>query len=204
MELETAIAARRSVRKFKSVPVAQEIIEKMLEMARLAPSGGNRQQHVFGVVRDAAIKNQLAQAAGGQMWIAGAPVIIACCATLDSDPRNMPKDDFGILVNKLRWGDEFWNCLTSFPDWRRAATLLANAVPMIPTEHMALCAAQNNLSCCFVGWLDVDRASDILKLPPDIRCLYLLPVGYADEQPAPQQRKSVAEISFCDVYRADE
>jgi nitroreductase len=41
------------VRKFKDTPVPDEVIQEMLEMARLAPSGGNRQGWVFGVVRDA-------------------------------------------------------------------------------------------------------------------------------------------------------
>ncbi len=201
MELEKAIQTRRSVRSFKKTPVPDDVIEKMLEMARLAPSGGNGQSHIFGIVRNTETKRALAEAAGGQMWIADAPLIVACCARLDDDPRKGPEDDFGVRVNRLRWGDEFWSYITDYPDWKAAACLLADSAPMIPTEHMALVAAANGLSSCFIGWLDVERASNILQLPDDIRCLFLLPVGYASEQPGPQKRKSMEEISFYDTYR---
>lgn len=201
MELEAAIRRRRSARKFKNMPVADAVIDQMLEMARLAPSGGNGQAHVFGVVKDEALKQALAHAAGGQMWIADAPVVIACCARLDEDPNALPEDDFGVAVNRLRWGDRFWAHLKSSPSWREAACLLANAAPLIPMEHMALTAAENGLSCCFVGWLDVAAASNILRLPDDIKCLFLLPVGYAAEPPAQKKLKSMAEISFYDTYQ---
>lgn len=187
MELRTAIMTRRSVRKFKETPVPDDVIKEMLDMARLAPSGGNGQAHMFGIVRDAATKRALAEAAGSQMWIAEAPVIVACCARLDNNPNTELEDDFGIAVNRLRWGDTFWSYLTDYKNWREVACLLANG-----------------LSSCFIGWLDVEKASDILRLPDDIRCLFLLPIGYADEQPAPQRRKSLEEISFYDVYRGND
>ena len=159
---------------------------------------------MFGIVRDAATKRALAEAAGSQMWIAEAPVIVACCARLDNNPNTELEDDFGIAVNRLRWGDTFWSYLTDYKNWREVACLLANAAPMIPSEHIMLTAAANGLSSCFIGWLDVEKASDILRLPDDIRCLFLLPIGYADEQPAPQRRKSLEEISFYDVYRGND
>lgn len=41
-------------------------------------------------------------AAGGQLWIANAPIIIACCAYLDEDISALPDDDFGKIVNRTR------------------------------------------------------------------------------------------------------
>jgi nitroreductase len=51
MELVEAIKGRRSVRKFKSQEVPREALEKMLELAMWAPSGMNRQEWYFVVVR---------------------------------------------------------------------------------------------------------------------------------------------------------
>lgn len=201
MELEASILARRSVRKYKSIPVPDDIIEKMLKMAQAAPSGGNGQSHIFGVVRDADKRRELAEAAGNQMWIADAPVVFACCARLDEDYRSLPEGDFTVIVNKLRWGGDFYNYLMEYPNWNSVACLLANAAPLIPAEHIALEAAANGLSSCFIGFLDVDRASAALGLPDDIRCLFLLPVGYADEQPGSKKLKALDEISFNDVYK---
>ena len=50
-----AIQKRRSIRKFKDTPVPDELIEQMLEAARLAPSGTNRQPWRFQIIKDKAI-----------------------------------------------------------------------------------------------------------------------------------------------------
>lgn len=44
--------SRRSVRKFKSTPISQEHIEKILDIARTAPTSGNQQPWKFLVVQD--------------------------------------------------------------------------------------------------------------------------------------------------------
>ncbi len=52
MDFDEAVLKRRSVRKFKDIPMPEEIIDKMLLMAQAAPSAGNGQNHLFGIVRD--------------------------------------------------------------------------------------------------------------------------------------------------------
>ena len=51
MDTFTAIEARRSIRKFKSEPVPQTLLDKILKAATLAPSGKNSQPWKFYVVR---------------------------------------------------------------------------------------------------------------------------------------------------------
>jgi len=46
-----AIATRRSIRKFKAAPVPDELLQKVLKAATLAPSGKNRQPWRLVVVR---------------------------------------------------------------------------------------------------------------------------------------------------------
>lgn len=43
MELEEVIRQRRSIRKFKSTPIEEAKLEKLIEAARLCPSAKNRQ-----------------------------------------------------------------------------------------------------------------------------------------------------------------
>jgi len=74
MTVFEAIKARRSVRKFKDTPIPNDVIHEMLEAARLAPTAGNGQGNVIGVIKDQSLKMQLAEAADGQMWIASALV----------------------------------------------------------------------------------------------------------------------------------
>ena len=77
-----AVRARRSVRRFRDVPVSGGVIAEMLKAARLAPTAGNAQGTVVGVVRDPGLKAQLAQAAGEQLCIASALVVFALCADI--------------------------------------------------------------------------------------------------------------------------
>lgn len=201
MELMEAIKKRSSVRAFTDKPVPDEIITEMLEAARCAPSGGNSQGWMFGIVRDRKLKSELAEAAGNQMWIADAPVVIACCADISWDMKDLPNDDFGLIVNKLRWGEDFVNYMNNCPDRRSINKLLANPTPLIAGEHIFLTAVSHGLSACFVGYLDTDRASYILQLPEHICCLFLLPVGYAAEPATQQPKKNIEEISFKDTWR---
>jgi nitroreductase len=200
MEVSDAIRARRSVRKFKDTPIPDAIIDEMLEAARRSPSGGNAQGYLFGVIRDRELKTQLAEAAGNQMWIAGAPVVFACCADISWDIADEPEDDFGLVVNKLRFGVDFINFMKGYPNREECMTLFDNATPLIPGEHIFLTAVSHGLSACFIGYLDVKKATEILNLPKHLPCLFLLPVGYADEIPGPKSLKSISEISFYDRW----
>jgi nitroreductase len=80
MELFEAIAERRSIRSYEDRDVEEEKLTQVLEAARLAPSASNRQEWKFVVVRDAALREQLAEAARGQRFVGEAPVVIAACA----------------------------------------------------------------------------------------------------------------------------
>ncbi len=201
MELYDAIKIRRSIRKYKDTPIADEVINEMLEAARLAPSAGNVQNHVFGVIKDIEIKLKLAEAAGNQMWIATAPVIFACCADISWDIATQSNDDFGLIVNKLRFGNEFVEYMQSYKDRETCMTLFNNACPLIPADHIFLIATSYGLSACFVGYLNIKKANEILKLPSHITCLFLLPVGYKDEIPSEKELKKINEIIFYDQWK---
>ncbi len=200
MEIFDAIKSRRSIRKFKDNPVPQAVIDEMLEAARHAPTPGNAQGNIIGVIRDKELKAQLAKAAGEQMWIATAPVIFALCADISWDLKAQHQDDFGLIVNYLRFGKEFVEYTNSCPDRKTMNKLFANGGPCMPGEHIFLTAVAHGMSACFVGYLDTEKASEILNLPENLSCLFLLPVGYADEEPREKTIKSKDEISFYDKW----
>ncbi|MEE8419151.1 MAG: nitroreductase family protein [Dehalococcoidales bacterium] len=81
MELKEVIANRKSIRDYKDTPVPEDKLLRVLEAARLAQSGANRQEWKFVVVRDANKREVLCQAAGGQKHVGQAPVIIAAVST---------------------------------------------------------------------------------------------------------------------------
>jgi nitroreductase len=83
VEVYEAIRTRKSVREYRDTEVEQEKLERILEAARLAPSASNRQEWRFVVVRDQGKREQLATEAAKQPFIAGAPVLLVCCAQTD-------------------------------------------------------------------------------------------------------------------------
>jgi nitroreductase len=82
MELYEAITKRYSVRAYQDKPVEQDKLDRILEAARRAPSGSNRQPWKFVVVRDAATRAKLVPACADQAFIAQAPVVIAGVGTM--------------------------------------------------------------------------------------------------------------------------
>jgi nitroreductase len=83
MDVYTAIATRKSIRAFQDREVPEELLLRLLEAARLAPSACNFQEWRFVVVRNPETRKRLAMAANRQMFISEAPVLIVCCAETD-------------------------------------------------------------------------------------------------------------------------
>ncbi|MFB0543155.1 MAG: nitroreductase family protein [Candidatus Bathyarchaeia archaeon] len=76
MEVFEAIKARHSVRSYTSDPVPDEVLMKLLEAARMAPSAGNFQPWRFIVVKSQEKRERIAR---GGMWArfaSEAPIVI--------------------------------------------------------------------------------------------------------------------------------
>jgi len=69
--------SHRSIRSYKTDPVSDEMLDAIVESARHAPTSMNAQEISLVVVRDAERRARIAELAGGQAWIAQAPVFIA-------------------------------------------------------------------------------------------------------------------------------
>lgn len=178
-----------------------EVMREILDAGRLAPTSGNEQNFCFGVVRDGSVKRELAQAAG-QEWIASAPVVIAHCVRL-VDLATLPADDLTIRVNRARFGQELLNYLNNYPDRRTMNVLWRNCDSFLPGEHVLLAAVDHGLAGCWIGYLDIQRASEILRLPEDMVCLYLMPLGYPAVSPEEKSTRPIEECVFYDRWDRD-
>ena len=88
---------RRSVRKYKPDPIPDEDLHMILEAARRAPTGGNRQRWQMVVVTDPDLRRKTAEACNGQMWMAEAPVILCMLGTPEGDSAEGNKRN-GVIV----------------------------------------------------------------------------------------------------------
>ena len=97
MEWNELVLKRRSVRKYKSTPVNDDQILKVLEAARVAPSAMHKQPWHFIVIKDEKTKKELA---GRQGFAAQAPVIIVALGNAEESP-NWWQNDVGIAFEHI-------------------------------------------------------------------------------------------------------
>lgn len=71
----------------------------------------------------------------------------------------------------------------------------------IAVEHMVLQAAAEGLGTCWIGAFYEEEVKKILDIPPEVRVVALLPLGYPDESPFPRPRKGMEEIVAFETWR---
>lgn len=100
------LARRRvSVRGYRPDPVSEELLNQILEAARLAPSAANRQPLRLIVIRGPAQRAALAKAYPRE-WFAQAPLILALCvdpaaAWHRSDGKSYADVDAAIMMDHV-------------------------------------------------------------------------------------------------------
>jgi len=170
------IGERFSVRRYLDRPLEPDLLEMILESARLAPSASNAQPWHFYVVKDPEKRQALAgkMPLGSQViansFIAQAPVVIVATA----GPIDLLHRIASFIVNK-RW---YYIDLG------------------IALEHMVLTAWELGIGSCWVGWFDEKRVKQLLAIPAGEEVVALLTLGYAAESrpPFPKNRKKIEEI----------
>ncbi len=198
-----AIKVRRSIRKFAPDDVPDEMIEQMLEAARLAPSGSNRQPWCFMVVKDQESKQALCRICAEQKFIEEAPVVIVCFGDPERYSRKEAKKrrqefmESGVL--------ETLSGRLADPKVRAAMELVPEPSPdqvripviantYIAIEHLVLMATALGLGTCWVGAgsREINRYFGVDdKLVP----VAVVPVGYpAGKYPSERPRIPMAEI----------
>ena len=77
MDILETIKSRRSVRKFENIQVPEELLEKILEAGRWAPSGLNNQPWRFAVISDVSIREMFSQLTHYSRIVASSQILIA-------------------------------------------------------------------------------------------------------------------------------
>ncbi len=171
MKVLEIIQKRRSVRKYKEDAIPEKAFMRVLEAARLAPSGKNFQPWKFIIVKDRALKEKLAQASAGQFFMAEAPIIIVGCGFPD-------------------------NCYAHMGRYMKSWSVDVT----IALEHLILQAQEEGLGTCWIGSFEEEEVKAILNIPEDVKVLALTPLGYPDEIPRSRGRKNLDEIISYDRF----
>jgi nitroreductase len=178
MDFWEVIEARRSIRKYKSDPIPEDKLNKVLEAARIAPSWSNLQCWKYIVVKDDNTKKALADIlpSGNPVKKAftQAPMIIIGCA----DPERSG------YIGSQRISNKQWHILDLG----------------ISMQQLVLAATNEGLGTCWVCWFSEKVVKEILNVPENIDVVALTPLGYPDEEPKAKRRKSIKEIAYFDQY----
>lgn len=164
MEYSELIAARYSVRAYRSDPVEEEKLGAVLEAARLAPTAANRQPIRLIVMHTAGREEEIGKIYR-RPWFVQAPLVVAVCA-----------------ISSLAWVRE---------SDRFNARLIDAA---IVADHLILEAANQGLGTCWVAAFNVEAARDVLQLPEEAEPVIFTPLGYPANQPGPKIRKPLHEL----------
>ena len=76
LDITEMIQSRRSVRKFTSEPVSEDLIDRILDAGRWAPSGMNNQPWRFAVITDAGLKQEISKLTHYSKVVLAAQVLI--------------------------------------------------------------------------------------------------------------------------------
>ncbi len=98
MDALEAIQRRRSIRRYRSTPISKDIIEKLIDAARMAPSAMNLQPWEFIAVTDQETRRRIADTTDYGKFIAEAPL---CIAVFSKDSKYFLEDSSAAVENIL-------------------------------------------------------------------------------------------------------
>jgi len=147
---------RRSIRRFRDTTIPQQILERCVNAARLAPSGANRQPLEYIIVNDDKL---LPEVFSTLQW--------AAYIRPQGDPPEgkRPKAYIVILKNN------------------KVNTSASGYDIGLAIENMILVALEEDIGSCLFGSVERDKLRKILNIPDDYEIPLVLALGYPDESP---------------------
>ena len=183
MDVLHAIKGRRSIRKYKTDPVSDEVLDKVLEAVRWSPSWANTQCWEVIVVREPEIKAKVAETLPpgnpALSSLSDAPILLVFCAirSLSGFKRGEATTDKG--------------------DW----FMFDIGVTM---ENLCLAAHSLGLGTVIIGLFDAKKVESLLGIPENISVVAMTPLGYPQQEVSAPRRKELADFVHFETYRKRE
>ena len=177
MEFRDVLSKRRMVRNYTSEPVDGQVVERIVDAARRAPSAGFSQGQRFVVVTDPEIRQAIAAAAdepdyvasGFDPWISSAPVHVVVCVREDDYHERYREPDKVVGGAEIEWPVPYW--------WVDAGAALMLVL---------LAAVDEGLAAGFVGFHALPGIKGTLGIPEDVTPIGVVTIGH----PAPDRKSS--------------
>jgi nitroreductase len=212
------VKSRRTIRRFKSDPVPDEYVDKIIEAARWAPSGFNLQPWEFVVIRDKKLKDAIVN------WVHDYHKLImktestrAPWQRVPQRPSHDPEMDYrNAPVFILLLGDT--RTLQGLPmamrvDLERRQTIYASTLANAYL-YMALAAHTLGLASEWVSSVATAYphclVKDLLGIPPEMEIYDMMAIGYPayklTSRKLLRDKEKMVHYDYCgaDDFRTDE
>lgn len=227
---EKLVRARRAVRHFRPDPIEDGLIERIIDIARWAPSGYNLQPTHFTIVRDPALRARLRPACMDQAQITEAPAVIV----LTGDRQVVPHQFADVLDADRVMGaisPEYEALLRSIVPlafghgplglgWLWKASLiplvrLLRPIPSLPAVHkrfwvtkqvmlaamnLMLAATAAGLATLPMEGFDEGRVRRVLRIPQTHVIPVIVAVGHADDRKQVKSRLPLERVIHRDRW----
>ena len=167
MDIYDAIRTRRSVRAYRPDPIPEEVLTRVLDAARLAPSAGNGQPTRLILVTDPGAKQKLAALCAHQSFIAEAPIVVVACGLRMNLRSGAAKPEYRVLIDGS-----------------------------IATDHLTLAARAEGLGTCWIGVVGSEDIKRYLGLPEDADVVAVTPLGYPNGDAFTEPGRRIAMNEF--------
>jgi len=214
VELLEALRTNPSIREFTDEPVSDEVLAELLDVARFAPSGGNRQPWRVAVIKDQTLRRQLADLCG-PVWAEyiaqGAvgetpfnvvhPTSVDLAAARGTTMANPVLDDIESAPVVLVVAADLASVAMMDKDLNRAA--LTGGASVYPFVYNLLLAARDRdlggVMTTFLARAE-DQARPLLGLPDGWAIASLVVLGHPRRRPTRLNRRPVAEFTTVDRF----
>lgn len=177
----------RSIRKYKSEPIANKILQNILNAGIRASNTGNMQLYSVVVTRDEEKKKNLAPYHFNQGMVTEAPVLLTICADVNRFNRWCDLKNADAGYNNLMW--------------------LVNAIvdSMLFAQNICVAAESQGLGICYLGTTlyNAKQFIDALELPSGVVPITAISMGYPDQYPPITDRLPLEAIVHDETYRKD-
>lgn len=182
MEFQETVLKRRMVRNFSERPVDLEIIERIVDLTRHAPSAGFTQGQSFVIVTKSDLKKSIAVTceeeeyvkSGFDAFISKAPILlIPCTSELAYHKRYQENDKVDDTGSEIEWPVPYW-----FMDIGCSVMIAL------------LAAIDEGLVCAFAGSKDLKTLRSLLNIPAEVTPVGVIAIGYrANDVPSPSLKR---------------
>jgi nitroreductase len=182
--IKDVLTERRTIRKYTSEPVDEELLNDILSMGCRSSTTGNMQVYSVIITRDAEKKKELLPCHFNQKMITEAPVVLTFCADFNRFNK------WCRLRNAVPGYDNFLSFITAAID----ALLVAQTV--------CIAAESQGLGICYLGTTTymAHKIIEILKLPKGVVPVTTVTLGWPAEKPDQVDRLPLNAVIHKEVY----